>query len=64
MRELIATIAGYTTTVCLVLMLVSWTIEAAAKGHAVTAAIVSPFAVLAVVLSVFWLASKNGWITT
>lgn len=62
MRETIGLWAGYIENVAFVIFITAYTIEAAAKGWAISATILSPVMVFAWVLVIFWLAKTLGYI--
>lgn len=58
MRETIAQYADTVGTVALIVMLCAMTIQYAAQGHAIKSAIVSPFAVLSLIIAAFYVYQK------
>lgn len=64
MRETIGLWADYIATCASLVMLLAYTIEAAAKGWSITAALFSPITVLAWAVAIFWLAKTLGYIET
>lgn len=63
MREMIANVAGVTLTISVVTLWVSWAVQAAAQGKAIQAAIVSPIAVIFLIVALVGLAMHMGWIS-
>ncbi|UWR66930.1 hypothetical protein K4K95_09100 [Phaeobacter inhibens] len=62
MRETIITIANFAGLLGTWVMFTAWTVEAAAKGNAITAALFSPLAVAAAIVFAVTLAEKLGWL--
>lgn len=62
MRELIGEWAAHIGLVAMLIATTSWTIEAAAKNHGISAAIFSPIALIFWLVVIVLLAEYFGWI--
>lgn len=62
MKELVGEIASVVGFVALAISMIAFTVEKAAKGHAINAAIMSPVAILFLFIAGMVVSKKMGWI--
>ena len=62
MREVVGIAASYVLYTAFIVAFLAWAVEAAARGKAIEAAIVSPIACFGLLLGLVKLAKIVGWI--